>query len=68
MTSQEMMKHAPIGDDKLFVNIAPLGDFPDWQIQNKPADWDLYGNPNSAVYSDKLFGYDVKEFLRKQYK
>lgn len=26
------------------------------------------GNPNHPSYDDKLFGYDVAEFMAKQYK
>lgn len=68
MTSQEMLKHPPIGKDKIFVNVAVVDESPNWQVQNKPADWDIAGNPNSDMYKNKLFGYDEKEFLAKQYK
>ena len=39
------------------VNVAPLGEDPFWEEQPMPVNQD-----------EKLFGYDVKEFLAKQYK
>lgn len=60
MTSQEMMKskHKP---GYWFENIAPLGKKPDWREVVKPFNGDENGDP-------KLFGYDVNEFMAKQYK
>lgn len=56
MTSQEMMK-AKCKPGYWWVNVAPLDESPDWQAQVAPLKPD-----------DKLFGYDVKEFMAKQYK
>jgi hypothetical protein len=68
MTSQEMMKHPPIRKDEIFVNISAVDQTPNWQLRDKPIDWDLAGNPNNSYYRDKLFGYDLQEFMMKQYK
>jgi hypothetical protein len=59
MTSQEMMK-AKAKPGYWFVNVAPLGDEPDWIEQRVP-----YFDP---LADRKLFGYDAKEFMQRQYK
>lgn len=56
MTSQEAIRHT-CRPDYWLVNIARLGAKPDWQEQPKPHD-----------PGDTLFGYETKDFLRKQYK
>lgn len=43
------------------VNVAPLGETPDWQEQVMPPTQD----PNAK---QTLFGYEEREFLAKQYK
>lgn len=63
MTSQEMMKtQAKPGN--VWVNIAPLGEPPDWREVKSPHG--PHSDPNYGI--GKLFGYDAKEFMRKQYK
>lgn len=63
MTSQEMMKtQAKPGN--AWVNIAPLGEPPDWREVKSPHG--PHSDPNYGI--GKLFGYDVEEFMRKQYK
>ena len=61
MNSQEMM-HTNCGPNNHFENIAPLGEAPNWVI--------VSGGLESHTLNDnpKLFGYDQKEFLAKQYK
>lgn len=56
MTSAEMIKatHKP---GYWWVNISPLGSKPNWQEQVKP-----------LPSGNTLFGYDVDEFMAKQYK
>lgn len=61
MTTQEMMK-AKAKPGYWFVNIAPIDQPQNWVEQVMPPDV----NPNG--YDGKLFGYDEKEFLAKQYK
>ena len=58
MTTQEMMKAtSSLGG---WVNVAPLGDAPDWVEAWPPGTID--------VNRRTLFGYDEAEFLAKQYK
>lgn len=56
MTSQEMMRQT-CKPGYWFVNIAPIGNEPNWQQQPVPLNRD-----------GKLFGYDEKQFLQRQYK
>jgi hypothetical protein len=56
MTSQEMMK-TKAKPGYWWVNVAPLGSKPNWQEQVSP-----------LRKTKTLFGYDVKEFMAKQYK
>ena len=59
MTSQEMFKAPSLKPGYWFVNVAPLGSVPKWEIQvEQPA----YG------VGGKIFGYPEDEFLAKQYK
>lgn len=60
MTSKESRSHTCKPGNWLW-NIAPLGEAPDWQEQAMPDIVDI----NSAL---TLFGYEQKEFMRKQYK
>lgn len=58
MTSQEMMKaHCPKG--YWFLNVAGLGETPDWQIQIEPR--------AEQLNDFTLFSYDKDVFLAKQY-
>ena len=41
----------------LWENVAPLGEEPLWEERPEP-----------ASYEDRLFGYEVQEFMAKQYK
>lgn len=56
MTTQQMMK-APLKPGYWFVNVAPLGESPDWKAQTE--------TPQETRY---LFGYEPKDLLAKQYK
>lgn len=67
MTSQEMMK-AQCPKGFMFSNIAKVDEPQNWILQEKPNGWDQEGNPNHPMYANKLFGYDEKEFMGKQYK
>ena len=59
MTSLEMMK-ATAKPGFWFVNTAPLGDDPVWELQRAP-----YYDP---LVDSKLFGYDAKQFMARQYR
>lgn len=60
MTSQEMMKtKCPAG--YCFVNVARVDEPQNWQIQPMP-------ETVSPEQCFTLFGYQVDEFMRKQYK
>lgn len=67
MNSQEMMKAAcPKGF--IFSNVADIDKPQNWVLTEKPNGWDEEGNPNHPMYENKLFGYDQKEFMKRQYK
>lgn len=57
MTSQEARRHT-CKPGYWLVNVAVLGDPPNWVEQLKPHD----------PLEGKLFGYETGAFLRKQYK
>jgi len=63
MTIQEMMK-AQANACNVWVNIAPLGETPDWREVKSPHS--QHSDPNYGV--GQIFGYETREFLRKQYK
>jgi hypothetical protein len=65
MTTQEMMKSSA-APGHWWVNVARLGESPNWQQQPMPSKED--GDPNSPAYRTTLFGYDQAAFLSKQYK
>lgn len=67
MNSQEIMK-AVYPKGFMFSNIANVDESQNWVLQEKPKNWDEKGNPNHPMYGNKLFGYNEKEFLAKQYK
>lgn len=57
VTTKEMMRtsHRP---GYWFVNVAPLGEAPNWEEQVAPVVED----------ESRLFGYDRDEFMQKQYR
>ena len=59
MTSQEMLKRT-CTPGYWFVNVAPLGEPTDWVEQRVP-----YFDP---LADRKIFGYDAKDFMQRQYK
>lgn len=67
MNSQEMMK-AACQKGYMFSNVASVDEPQDWVLLEKPKGWDEEGNPNHPMYENKLFGYDQKEFMKRQYK
>lgn len=52
-----VMELSPCKPGYWYVNTAPLGEKPTWEQHPMPHD-----------NSGKLFGYDEKEFMRKQYR
>lgn len=56
MTSQEMMR-AKAKPGYWFINVAKIDQEPDWQERIK-----------TPEPSNTLFGYDVAEFMAKQYR
>lgn len=58
--NNKQMRKATLQPGYWFVNVAALGAAPVWQLQPQPPDVD----PNDS----RLFGYDAKAFLRKQYR
>lgn len=56
MTSKEAMKHK-CRPGYWLENVAPLGETPDWREVVAPI-------PDDG----KLFGYDAREFMSRQYK
>jgi hypothetical protein len=62
MTSQEMMK-AKAKPGYWFVNIAAVDQPQNWQEQVMP---DSESDPNYGI--QKLFGYETKAFMAKQYR
>ena len=59
MTTTEMRK-ATHHTGQWFVNVSPLGEEPNWVIQVMP--------PDASTEITHLFGYDVANFLGRQYK
>ena len=58
MTSQEMMKNnCGFGS---FENVSKLGEAPNWVIRN-------YAIESIEANRNEIFGYEEKEFLRRQY-
>jgi hypothetical protein len=62
MTSQEMFK-AKAKPGYCWVNVAALGEAPDWQEQVSPHG--AMSDPNAGIRT--LFGYDTQEFMARQY-
>lgn len=65
-TSQEMIKTS-ISDQQSWRNIAPLGEKPAWIIQDHPIPETDPAIKRELEGIKTLFGYDVEEFMRKQY-
>lgn len=60
MQTKEMMK-ASAGSGNWFINVAPLGSNPDWQIQRAPEAVNLNATAT-------LFGYPQAAFMARQYR
>lgn len=55
--ARRIMEFPPAGPGKWWVNVAPLGAKPVWEVQVMP-----------LPENDLLFGYEPREFLAKQYR
>lgn len=59
MTSKEMLK-TQCKSGYWFVNIAPLGELPQWEMQKAPY--------SPSMDQKTIFGYEQKAFMARQYR
>lgn len=65
MTFMKTTEQIPAG--MALIDKSPLGSgASDWRLEPSPHTPE--SDPNHPIYKNKLFGYDVKEFMAKQYR